>query len=374
MSLDAMAAGGMYDQVGGGFHRYSVDAYWLVPHFEKMLYDQALLATRVPARLAGHRRAAVPARRRGDDRLRAARPPPRRRRLLLGRGRRLRGRRGQVLPAGRSTSSRRCAATTADEVIRYFGVTDGGNFEDPHTGFRGNILHVVDRADDRARLPWHGSLPALLGTAREPGAPGTRRQGAARLERAVPAMRSPRPPSRSIVTTGWKRRAPTRASSLARAPARRRAAAAVVAGRAGAPPRVRARTTPRCSRRCSRSPSSTTSRGSPKRARSPTSSSGCSPTTSTAGSSPPAPTPRRSSCGPRTRRTTPRRRRTRSPPTGCCGSPRSPATTTPRRAASGGSATLAPVLGEHPTAFAYLLAAVERVVTTADRGRGRRAT
>jgi uncharacterized protein YyaL (SSP411 family) len=43
-TLDAMAAGGMYDQVGGGFHRYSVDAYWLVPHFEKMLYDQATLA------------------------------------------------------------------------------------------------------------------------------------------------------------------------------------------------------------------------------------------------------------------------------------------------------------------------------------------
>ena len=42
-TLDAMAAGGMYDQVGGGFHRYSVDAQWLVPHFEKMLYDQATL-------------------------------------------------------------------------------------------------------------------------------------------------------------------------------------------------------------------------------------------------------------------------------------------------------------------------------------------
>jgi len=39
-----MAAGGMYDQVGGGFHRYSVDERWLVPHFEKMLYDNALLA------------------------------------------------------------------------------------------------------------------------------------------------------------------------------------------------------------------------------------------------------------------------------------------------------------------------------------------
>jgi uncharacterized protein YyaL (SSP411 family) len=42
-SLDAMAAGGMYDHVGGGFSRYSVDDRWLVPHFEKMLYDQALL-------------------------------------------------------------------------------------------------------------------------------------------------------------------------------------------------------------------------------------------------------------------------------------------------------------------------------------------
>jgi uncharacterized protein YyaL (SSP411 family) len=43
-TLAKMARGGMYDQVGGGFHRYSVDARWLVPHFEKMLYDNALLA------------------------------------------------------------------------------------------------------------------------------------------------------------------------------------------------------------------------------------------------------------------------------------------------------------------------------------------
>jgi uncharacterized protein YyaL (SSP411 family) len=42
-TLDAMAAGGICDQLGGGFHRYSTDARWLVPHFEKMLYDQALL-------------------------------------------------------------------------------------------------------------------------------------------------------------------------------------------------------------------------------------------------------------------------------------------------------------------------------------------
>jgi uncharacterized protein len=47
-TLDGMALGGMYDLVGGGFHRYSVDERWLVPHFEKMLYDNALL---VPAYL-----------------------------------------------------------------------------------------------------------------------------------------------------------------------------------------------------------------------------------------------------------------------------------------------------------------------------------
>ena len=43
-TLDMMAYGGIYDQIGGGFHRYAVDAKWLVPHFEKMLYDNAQLA------------------------------------------------------------------------------------------------------------------------------------------------------------------------------------------------------------------------------------------------------------------------------------------------------------------------------------------
>jgi hypothetical protein len=52
-TLDAMARGGLYDQIGGGFHRYATDAGWLVPHFEKMLYDNALL---VPVYLEGWRR------------------------------------------------------------------------------------------------------------------------------------------------------------------------------------------------------------------------------------------------------------------------------------------------------------------------------
>ena len=43
-ALDAMGRGGMYDVVGGGFARYSTDDHWLVPHFEKMLYDNAQLA------------------------------------------------------------------------------------------------------------------------------------------------------------------------------------------------------------------------------------------------------------------------------------------------------------------------------------------
>ena len=44
LTLRQMAQGGVYDQIGGGFHRYSNDTFWLVPHFEKMLYDNALLA------------------------------------------------------------------------------------------------------------------------------------------------------------------------------------------------------------------------------------------------------------------------------------------------------------------------------------------
>ena len=50
-TLDRMAAGGIYDQLGGGFHRYSTDERWLIPHFEKMLYDNALL---IPAYLEAY--------------------------------------------------------------------------------------------------------------------------------------------------------------------------------------------------------------------------------------------------------------------------------------------------------------------------------
>jgi uncharacterized protein YyaL (SSP411 family) len=64
-TLTAMAAGGMHDQLGGGFHRYSVDERWFVPHFEKMLYDQSQLAISYleSFQLTGHAEHAAAARR-----------------------------------------------------------------------------------------------------------------------------------------------------------------------------------------------------------------------------------------------------------------------------------------------------------------------
>jgi uncharacterized protein YyaL (SSP411 family) len=148
VSLDAMAAGGMYDQVGGGFHRYSVDAYWLVPHFEKMLYDQALLAG---AYLHGFLVTEVPRYRHiveetigyvlrdlthGTE---AA--------FFSAEDADSEGVEGKFYVWSREEIEEICG-DDAPEVIRYFGVTDNGNFEDPHTGHRGNILHVVDREEE----------------------------------------------------------------------------------------------------------------------------------------------------------------------------------------------------------------------------------
>jgi uncharacterized protein len=147
VTLDAMAAGGMYDQVGGGFHRYSTDAYWLVPHFEKMLYDQSLLTS---AYLHSYLVTGAPRDRRVVEETVG---------YVL---RDLRHAQGGFFSAEDADSDgvegkfylwsreeiERIAADDAAEVIRYFGVTDAGNFEDPHTGYRGNILHIVDRGEE----------------------------------------------------------------------------------------------------------------------------------------------------------------------------------------------------------------------------------
>ena len=89
-TLRAMALGGMRDHIGGGFHRYSVDGDWRVPHFEKMLYDQAqlVLAYLEAAQATGDEFYAAVA----EDTLalRAARHDRSRRRLLFRGGRRQR--------------------------------------------------------------------------------------------------------------------------------------------------------------------------------------------------------------------------------------------------------------------------------------------
>ncbi|HEX6311335.1 MAG TPA: thioredoxin domain-containing protein, partial [Acidimicrobiia bacterium] len=148
VSLDAMAAGGMYDQIGGGFHRYSVDDYWLVPHFEKMLYDQALLAG---AYLHGYLVTGEARYRRVVEEtvgyvlrdLTHAREPA----FFSAEDADSDGVEGKFYVWSRAEIEQVCGED-ADAVIRSFGVTDAGNFEDPHTGFRGNILHLVDRREE----------------------------------------------------------------------------------------------------------------------------------------------------------------------------------------------------------------------------------
>jgi uncharacterized protein YyaL (SSP411 family) len=149
VSLDAMAAGGIYDHVGGGFHRYSVDPYWLVPHFEKMLYDQALLT-------AAYLRAHLV-----TGELRYRRVVEETIDYVL---RDLRHDEGGFFSAEDADSEgvegkfylwsleeiEEVCGPAAPEMIRSFGVTAGGNFQDPHTGYRGNILHLVDPAEARS--------------------------------------------------------------------------------------------------------------------------------------------------------------------------------------------------------------------------------
>jgi uncharacterized protein YyaL (SSP411 family) len=170
-TLDAMAAGGMYDQVGGGFHRYSVDDYWLVPHFEKMLYDQALL---VHAYVHGFLMTGEPKYRRIVEETVE---------YVL---RDLRTAEGRAFCSAEDADSEgiegkfylwsleeieRVAGDDAPDVVRYFGVTSRGNFTDPHTAYSGNILHVVDRTQERPETV-QSAVPRLFAARAERVHPG----------------------------------------------------------------------------------------------------------------------------------------------------------------------------------------------------------
>jgi uncharacterized protein YyaL (SSP411 family) len=139
-TLDAMLAGGIHDQLGGGFSRYSVDADWLVPHFEKMLYDNALLAR---AYLHGHRAL-------GHERYRRVCEE-----TLDWALREMRGPEGgfySALDADSEGEEGRFYVWTpeqihavlgdgAEKIVDFYGVTEAGNFEGR------NILHLAGGAE-----------------------------------------------------------------------------------------------------------------------------------------------------------------------------------------------------------------------------------
>jgi uncharacterized protein YyaL (SSP411 family) len=155
LTLDAMLAGGIYDQLGGGFSRYSVDAVWLVPHFEKMLYDNGLLAR---AYLHGWQQL-------GHERYRRACEE-----TLDWMLREMRGPEGgfySALDADSEGEEGRFYVWSADEirevlggaagpVIDYYGVSEQGNFEGS------NVLHIAGGADAPAPERLAEARQALL--------------------------------------------------------------------------------------------------------------------------------------------------------------------------------------------------------------------
>jgi uncharacterized protein len=155
-TLRSMASGGIHDQVGGGFHRYSVDASWTVPHFEKMLYDNALLAR---AYLHGFQLS-------GDRRLLEACHD-----TLDWALREMRGPEGGFFSALDADSEgvegrfyvwtvaelREVLGEDAEQAIRWLGASDEGNFDDPHHPQPG--LNVLE---DRGPRPDETTREAIL--------------------------------------------------------------------------------------------------------------------------------------------------------------------------------------------------------------------
>ena len=241
-----MAAGGLYDQLGGGFARYSTDEFWLVPHFEKMLYDNATL---LRAYTQGWLVTGEPRYQRIVEEtvaylLRDLRRPGRW--VRLGRGRRLRRRGGPLLRVvarrGRGGLRRRRGRGRA--LLRRD--RERGNFEGS------NILHVVDRTEEPPAAVLRARA-ALFERRTQRVRPGLDDKvllawnalAARALAEAGAALRAPR----------LDRGGPRQRAVPARQPAaRRRPPAAVVAGDRGGASRSGAGPAPRVRRRLRRAP------------------------------------------------------------------------------------------------------------------------
>jgi uncharacterized protein len=153
-TLEGMAGGGIHDQLGGGFHRYATDERWLVPHFEKMLYDNALLTLAYVEgwQVTGSERFARVARDTVEMVLRDFAAPD--------------GGFASASDADSEGEEGRCFAWTEDEIrqrlggeaarfCRFHGVTAGGNWDGV------NVLHVP-RPDEAEWVALAGARRALL--------------------------------------------------------------------------------------------------------------------------------------------------------------------------------------------------------------------
>ncbi|WP_201243852.1 thioredoxin domain-containing protein [Halochromatium salexigens] len=185
LTLQSMARGGIHDQVGGGFHRYAIDNDWLVPHFEKMLYNQAQLAQ---VYLSGWRLTADPqlaqvARRTLDFVLRDLTSPEGG--FYSATDADSDGSEGRFFLWTPSEIRAALPAEDADLAIRFHGVTETGNFEGA------NILHVPVALDAFA--------------AAEDVSPDQLRQRLARIHETLYQVREGRPhPHRDDkILTGW---------------------------------------------------------------------------------------------------------------------------------------------------------------------------
>ena len=176
-TCEAMARGGMYDQLGGGFARYSVDAGWVVPHFEKMLYDNALLA-RVYAHL-WRRTGSALARRVAEEtcdwmlrELRTAEGG-----LAASLDADSEGEEGKFYVWRPAELRAVLGPEDGEFAAEAFGVTEAGTFE-----HGASVLQLRSDPDDASRLGRVRERPA--GRPVRPGPPGPRRQGGRGLERA----------------------------------------------------------------------------------------------------------------------------------------------------------------------------------------------
>ena len=201
-TLRKMAEGGMHDQLGGGFHRYSVDARWLVPHFEKMLYDQAQLASAYLTAFRSRMRRSL--KRSARDTLDYVR-----RDMTSPEGGFFSAEDADSLPNEKSTEKVEGAfyVWTKDEIDRAlgaeaaifdfrYGVEAGGNIpegSDPHGELRGkNILHERHTlAGDRATFRENRSRDSRLV-----------RQEFRETSRA-PQQQRPRPHLDDKIITAW---------------------------------------------------------------------------------------------------------------------------------------------------------------------------